>query len=194
MIIRHDRGAASAVRQWRMLLSLRFSVYMQMLVLSPERKRNIIVCYIKKWRRMRIWTRSSLWCNKYRFSFIIIQLEFVGCHPCLYVWNAIIHALDCDIYLPWTERIAQLSVGCKRLFRNGMLSKGLQWVFLCTKWIEWAWGQSLVERQSSASSVMKVCCYPLQSEFYWKCRIGTSWELDQKFHRGVEVFERQCCD
>ena len=33
------------------------------------------------------------------------------------------------------------------------------------------------------------------TEFYWKGRIWTSWEvLLEKFHRGAQVFDRECCD
>jgi len=33
------------------------------------------------------------------------------------------------------------------------------------------------------------------TEFYWKGRIWTSWEVPlEKFHRGAQVFDRECCD
>ena len=44
------------------------------------------------------------------------------------------------------------------------------------------------------SRVVKVCCWWYQSEFYWKDRIWTSWEVYQRFHRGAQVFDRECCD
>ena len=49
-----------------------------------------------------------------RHCFIIIQLEFVWHHPCLYIWNAILHALDWGVYLIWTAG-DWLEIECRRM-------------------------------------------------------------------------------
>ena len=59
-------------------------------------------------REMPRWVNASLFLVLWAFSvrdneqtlcFIIIQLEFVWRHPSLYIWNAILHALDWGVYL-----------------------------------------------------------------------------------------------
>ena len=75
--------------------------------------------------------------------------------PCLYIWNAILHALDWGVYLIWMAGIVQLGVICKRLVRNGVLLNECS--KRCTNWIEWVPGQNLVERQSWARLAVKCC-------------------------------------
>ena len=84
-------------------------------------KQNISVSYVNGgW--VRVWERGSVRDNEQSLCFIIIQLEFVWCHPCLYIWNAILHALDWGAYLIWTAGIVQLGIICERLVRYGVSS------------------------------------------------------------------------
>ena len=84
-------------------------------------KQNISVSYVNGgW--VRVWERGSVRDNEQTLCFIIIQIEFVWCHPCLYIWNAILHALDWGVYLIWIAGIVQLGVICVRLVRYGVSS------------------------------------------------------------------------
>ena len=75
-------------------------------------KQNISVSYVNGgW--VRVWERGSVWDNEQTLCFITIQLVFVWCHPCLYIWNAILHTLDWGVYLIWLAGIVQLCVICE---------------------------------------------------------------------------------
>ena len=80
-------------------------------------------------REMPRWVNASLFLVLWAFSvrdneqtlcFIIIQLEFVWRHPCLYIWNAILHALD------WGVPVFDLDAG----------QESCSWVWSAKDWLD----------------------------------------------------------
>ena len=114
-----------------------------------------------------IWKMCSIWCNKWRISFIIVKLEFIGCYPCLYIWDAILHALDWGIYLIRTARNVQLSVVCKRLVGDGVLSNE------CSKWF-------CIQDEPNGSKDRPLWDAKVEHRWLWKFIVNDYWVLFER--------------